>query len=66
MTPTERENPELINGNRRQRIANGSGTSIAEVNKLLKQFEDMRKMMKVFSDPGQAAKMMRNMPKMRK
>ena len=46
MTPHERENPEVINGSRRKRIANGSGTSVTEVNKLLKQFEDMRKMMK--------------------
>ncbi|UKJ07850.1 signal recognition particle protein [Solitalea lacus] len=66
MTPLERENPELINGGRRNRIAAGSGTSITEVNKLLKQFEDMRKMMKIFADPGQAAKMMRNMPKMKR
>ncbi|MCO4292751.1 signal recognition particle protein [Solitalea sp. MAHUQ-68] len=66
MTPLERENPELISGSRRNRIADGSGTNITEVNKLLKQFEDMRKMMKVFADPGQAAKMMRNMPRARR
>jgi signal recognition particle subunit SRP54 len=46
MTPAERENPALMNGSRRQRIANGSGTSIQEVNRLLKQFEEMRKMMR--------------------
>lgn len=47
MTPEERKNPEIINGSRRQRIAKGSGTSIQEVNRLLKQFEDTRKMMKM-------------------
>ncbi len=46
MTPAERKNPQIIDGNRRKRIAAGSGTSIQEVNKLLKQFEDTRKMMK--------------------
>jgi len=66
MTLAERENPAMLNGNRRQRIAKGSGTNIQEVNKLLKQFEDMRKMMKMMSNPVQAAKMMRQMPGMRK
>jgi signal recognition particle subunit SRP54 len=66
MTPQERQNPSVLNGSRRQRIAKGSGTNIQEVNKLLKQFEDMRKMMKVFSNKDQAAKMMRNMPGMRR
>ncbi len=47
MTPEERKNPEIINGSRRQRIAKGSGTSIQEVNRLLKQFEGTRKMMKM-------------------
>jgi signal recognition particle subunit SRP54 len=46
MTPAERQAPEIINGTRRKRIADGSGTSIQQVNNLLKQFEDMRKMMK--------------------
>ena len=46
MTPAERDNPEIINGSRRKRIADGSGTTVAEVNKLLKQFEGTRKMMK--------------------
>ena len=46
MTPYEREHPDIINGSRRKRIADGSGTSIPEVNKLLKQFEGTRKMMK--------------------
>ncbi len=47
MTPYERRNPEIINGSRRQRIAAGSGTSLQEVNRLLKQFESTRKMMKM-------------------
>ena len=47
MTPLERRNPEIINGSRRQRIAEGSGTSLQEVNRLLKQFESTRKMMKM-------------------
>ena len=46
MTPFERENPSLINGSRRKRIAAGSGTSLVEVNRLLKQFEGTRKVMK--------------------
>ena len=46
MTPKEREHPDIINGSRRKRIADGSGTSLQEVNKLLKQFEGTRKMMK--------------------
>ena len=46
MTPYEREHPECLNGSRRKRIADGSGTSLPEVNKLLKQFEGTRKMMK--------------------
>ena len=47
MTPLEREKPEILNARRRERIAKGSGTSMADVNRLLKQFEDMRKMMKM-------------------
>lgn len=47
MTPKERSNPELLNGSRRQRIAKGSGTSIQEVNRLIKQFDQTRKMMKM-------------------
>ncbi|MBP8790167.1 MAG: signal recognition particle protein [Breznakibacter sp.] len=49
MTPKERENPQLIDGSRRKRIAAGSGTSIQEVNRLLKQFEDTRKVMKMMT-----------------
>lgn len=49
MTNKERANPDLLNGTRRRRIADGSGTSIQEVNKLIKQFDDMRKMMRGFN-----------------
>jgi len=49
MTPYERKSPEALNGSRRQRIANGSGTKIQDVNRLLKQFDEMRKMMKMVS-----------------
>ena len=64
MTPTEREKPELLNGSRRKRIALGSGTNIQEVNRLLKQFDETRKMMKMMSG-GNAAKMMSAMKNMR-
>jgi len=64
MTPFERENPDSINPSRRTRIANGSGTKIEEVNRLIKQFEDMRKVMKQMSNPAAMANMMRRMPKM--
>lgn len=63
MTPKEKENPDIINQSRRVRIAKGSGNELAEVNRLIKQFDDMRKMMKQFSNPAQMAKMMKNMPK---
>jgi signal recognition particle subunit SRP54 len=52
MTKKERLRPELINGSRRKRIANGSGTTVEDVNKLLKQFEQMKKTMKQFSNMG--------------
>ncbi|MDD3844119.1 MAG: signal recognition particle protein, partial [Bacteroidales bacterium] len=65
MTKEERENPSLLNGSRRRRIAEGSGTSIAEINRLVKQFEDTRKMMKNMAGGG-AAKAMRAMGSMRK
>jgi signal recognition particle subunit SRP54 len=63
MTPDERSKPETINGARRQRIAKGSGQGIQEVNKLMKQFEDTRKMMRMMNDKNAMAKLMRNMPK---
>ena len=66
MTPTERENPELLNGSRRKRIAAGSGVNITEVNRLIKQFDETRKMMKMVTGGGpQAAKLMKNMPMMK-
>lgn len=52
MTLEERENPDILNGSRRKRIANGSGTSIQEVNNLLKQFNEMRKMMRNMNKMG--------------
>ena len=52
MTPFEREHPDIINGSRRRRIASGSGTDVAVVNRLLKQFEETRKMMKMLSGGG--------------
>ena len=51
MTPKERTHPSIINASRKQRIANGSGVPVQEVNALLKQFEQMQKMMKQFSNP---------------
>ena len=62
MTPEERKRPEILNGTRRTRIAKGSGTSIQEVNRLLKQFEQTRKMMKLVT----GSKMGKMMPKLRK
>lgn len=61
MTPYERHNPDIIKGTRRQRIAKGSGTSLQEVNKLLKQFEDTRKIMKMATSMKNPMKMMRQM-----
>ena len=49
MTPDERSNPAILHGSRRQRIAKGSGTSIQEVNKLIKQFDETRKMMRMLT-----------------
>ncbi len=61
MTPFERENPDSINGSRRKRIADGSGTSVQQVNNLIKQFAEMRKMMKVMNkmNMGKGKKAMR-------
>ncbi|HPT11491.1 MAG TPA: signal recognition particle protein, partial [Bacteroidales bacterium] len=52
MTPEERSNPSLMNGSRRKRIADGSGTTVAEINRLMKQFEDTKKIMKMASKGG--------------
>lgn len=64
MTPQEKTNPEIMNGSRKKRIAKGSGTSIQEVNRLLKQFEDMKKMMKQMSGMQQKGKKKMNFPGM--
>jgi signal recognition particle subunit SRP54 len=61
MTKEERKQPNLINGSRRKRIANGSGTDVQEVNRLIKQFAETRKMMKMMTS-GKMKNMMRNMP----
>ena len=57
MTKKERENPEIINGSRRKRIAAGCGLGVQDVNLFLKQFGEMQKMMKMFSDPKKLKKM---------
>ncbi|MBR2367880.1 MAG: signal recognition particle protein [Alistipes sp.] len=59
MTPAERENPEIINARRRERIAKGSGTTMADVNRLLKQFDDTRKMMRTVAGGGLQKQMQR-------
>jgi signal recognition particle subunit SRP54 len=63
MTPHERSNPDVINGGRKKRIADGSGTSIQQVNNLLKQFDDMRKMMKAVNKMGKSGMPNMNMLK---
>src|SRR5574344_231455 len=59
MTPEERANPQLINGSRKNRIANGGGRGVPEINRLLKQFSDMQKMMRTAQKQGNPKKMMR-------
>lgn len=56
MTPKERQNPDIINGSRKKRIANGCGLTVVEVNKLLKQFKDMKVMMKQFTNMSKKGK----------
>ncbi len=63
MTPAERSNPAILNGSRRERIAKGSGTTIQEVNRLLKQFDQTRKMMKMVTTSNMGGK---GMPKMKR
>ncbi len=63
MTPQERAEPKLLNGSRRKRIATGSGTNIQEVNKLIKQFDQTSKMMRMMGDKKKMAQMMKSMPK---
>lgn len=65
MTPQERANPALMNGQRKIRIAKGSGSNIQEVNKLMKQFEDTKKMMKMMSNPKNMMSMMKQMKGMK-
>ncbi len=64
MTKEERQNPDILNGQRKKRIANGSGRSIQEVNRLIKQFKDMKVMMKQFSGMTKGKKGMKGMPGM--
>ena len=65
MTPEERSNPSLLNASRKKRIGKGSGTSVQEVNQLLKQFNQMSKMMKMMQGGGgrKMMQMMKNMPR---
>lgn len=66
MTFAEREDPALINGSRRKRIAAGSGTTVAEVNRLIKQFDETRKMMRMMTQGKNMGRMMNNMKGMRR
>ena len=65
MTPEERANPIILNGSRRKRIALGSGTSVQDVNKLIKQFDETKKMMKMITGSKGSRLMQNMMPKMR-
>jgi signal recognition particle subunit SRP54 len=65
MTPLERTAPEILNGSRRKRIADGSGTSVQEVNRLVKQFDETRKMMKMMTGGKNAVRALSNMPQFR-
>jgi len=65
MTPKERQNPSVLNGSRKKRIAQGSGRSIQEVNSLLKRFEEMKKMMKQINDMSKGKKGKFNLPFLR-
>ena len=64
MTPKERQNPKLFNGSRRRRVAAGAGTTVQEVNRLLKQFKQMSKMMKRMNKLGQKGMMRHGLPGM--
>lgn len=66
MTKKERENPEILNGNRRKRLSYGSGNTITEVNQFVKQFDQMRKMMRNMSKMGNMGKALKRMPGMRR
>jgi len=65
MTPEERDNPDILNGMRRKRIANGSGTSIQDVNRLIKQFDETRRMMKSITTNKNALRSMGNLANLR-
>jgi signal recognition particle subunit SRP54 len=65
MTKKERQNPLIIDGSRRKRIADGSGTSIQQVNQLLKQFMEMKKMMKSMNKLAAGGRTLKNLPKMK-
>ena len=65
MTPGERTSPEMLNGSRRKRIADGSGTSVQDVNRLVKQFDETRKMMKMMTGGKNMMRSMANMPQFR-
>jgi signal recognition particle subunit SRP54 len=62
MTPTERQRPEILNGSRRKRIAGGSGATVAEVNRLLKQFAEIHKMMRQLMKAGKGGRLPRHLP----
>ncbi len=62
MTPGERRRPEILNGSRRKRIAVGSGTSVADVNRLMKQFTEMQKMMRQLMQAGKGGRLPRHLP----
>jgi signal recognition particle subunit SRP54 len=62
MTPGERRRPDILNGSRRKRIADGSGTTVTEVNRLLKQFGEMQKMMRQLMQAGKGGRMPRHLP----
>ena len=65
MTPEERANPIILNGSRRKRIALGSGTTVQDVNKLIKQFDETKKMMKMITGSKGSRLMQSMMPNMR-
>lgn len=62
MTDEERGDPSILNGSRRRRIANGSGTSVQDVNRLVKQFDEMKKMIRAFAGAEESGKRMKRMP----
>ncbi len=65
MTPEERSHPEILNGSRRKRIADGSGTTVQDVNRLVKQFDETRKLLKMMGSGKNMMRMMGNIPQFR-